>query len=79
MPGRGGRPDVIVLDEASMIDLALMRQLPVSVYMDRLDDTAVEELDCPTVECRDFAAMYTQHRQRILQAVEDTNFWRETC
>ena len=49
-------------------------KLPISVFMNRLDDTAVEELDCPTVECREFAAVYAQHRQRILQAVEDTNF-----
>ena len=34
----------------------------------------MDELECPTVECRDLAAVYTQHRHRILQAVEDTNF-----
>ena len=51
-----------------------MEKLPVSMYLGRVEDTAVDELECPTVECRDLAAVYTQHRHRILQAVEDTNF-----
>ena len=52
----------------------VMEKLPVSMYLGRLEDTAVDELECPTVECRDLAAVYSQHRHRILQAVEDTNF-----